>query len=577
LQVDDVFGQGETLEIRRFEDGRKVLGGEPETWLDGRAQANAGDSGAWFDFSKVVEPGSYFVFDRGNGVRSARFEIGKDLYRPILQAAARMFYFNRANFPKQKPFACVGPKCWLEGVDYLGPGQDKEAHSVLDRDNDQTIRDLSGVWWDAGDTNKYTTFTHSVIHQLLSAYEENPRPFTDDYNIPESGNGLPDVIDEIKVELDFLKKMQPADLDGGALLKVGNIAYGDPVPEESQFKRFYYPSSCSSATITLASVFAHASMTLSKFAGLKDYADDLRKRALAAWAYSGSHPKSEACDDGTIKSGNADVKLDEQDGRAVVAAVYLYALTGDHQFGAFIEKNLRITQPFKEDTWSLYRAPEGDALLFYTTLPNADRRLKSVIVERKLAQWKYGELFGMKPEKDLYRAFMLEYCYHWGSNQPRANTGNTNYDMVQYRLVAGEDAESARDRAAGMLSSFHGVNPMQLVYLSQMEAYGAERSASEMFHTWFRDGDPRWDSAKTSEIGPAPGYVTGGANKSYCEHDRNHKCYVSEFRQRPAQKAYIDFNTSDEPERDYDMSWALTEPAIYYQAAYVKLLSKFVD
>jgi hypothetical protein len=31
------------------------------------------------------------------------------------------------------------------------------------------------------------------------------------------------------------------------------------------------------------------------------------------------------------------------------------------------------------------------------------------------------------------------------------------------------------------------------------------------------------------------------------------------------------------PDRDYDMSWEITEPAIYYQAAYVKLLSKFVD
>ena len=110
-----------------------------------------------------------------------------------------------------------------------------------------------------------------------------------------------------------------------------------------------------------------------------------------------------------------------------------------------------------------------------------------------------------------------------------------------------------------------------------MGAYGAERSCNEMFHTWFRDGDKRWDSAKDSEFGPAPGYVTGGPNKSYCENDKDHKCHNSEFRKQPAQKAYIDFNTAFEPTREYDSSWALTEPAIYYQAAYVKLLSKFVD
>jgi endoglucanase len=448
---------------------------------------------------------------------------------------------------------------------------------VLYKDNDKTSRDLSGGWWDAGDTDKYTTFTFSVMHQLLSAYDDNPTPFSDDYNLPESGNGLPDLIDEIEYELDFLKKMQPADLNGGALLKVGNIEFGDPIPEESKFKRYYYPAPCSSATITLASVFAHASLTLSKFEKLKDQAEDLRKRALSAWAHYASHPKSDACDDGTIKSGDADVSLPDQEARAVVAAVYLYALSGDKQFDEFIEKNRDLTRPFKEDTWSVYEAPEGDAFLFYTTLPTASPELKGRILDRKLSQWKTVDMYGMKPDKDLYRAFMREYSYHWGSNQPRANYGNANYDLVQYGLVSGVEAQSARDRAAGILNSFHGVNPMQLVYLTQMSAYGAERSENEIFHTWFRDGSDLWDSAKDSKFGPAPGYVPGGPNKSYCADDKDHKCNASELRKQPAQKAYLDFNTGWAPDRDYDISWALTEPAIYYQAAYVKLLSKFVD
>jgi endoglucanase len=575
----DEYVPGNTLELRRFDDGVQVLSAKPTLWNNGETQPNSGDRGSWLDFSQLTTAGSYFIFDRQNGVRSVRFDVNDNVYRDVLKAAVRMFYFNRANFAKTKPFACVGEKCWVDGVDYMGPGQDKQAHSVLDKTNDQTIRDLSGGWWDAGDTDKYTTFTYSVMHQLLSAYEDHPGPFTDDYNIPESGNGLPDLIDEIQYELDFLKKMQPADLNGGALLKLGNIEHGDPIPDESKFKRYYYPAPCSSATITLASVFAHASLTLSKFDRLKDYAEDLRKRALAAWAHYGSHPKSDTCDDGTIKSGDADVNLSDQDARAVVAAVYLYASTGDPQFDAFIAKNRDLTRPFKEDRWSVYEAPEGDALLFYTTLPKGKPELKQAILDRKLQQWKNVDFYGMKPNQDLYRAFMREDSYHWGSNQPRANFGSTNYDMVQYKLVNGEQAASARDRAAGILNSFHGVNPMGLVYLTQMGAYGAEHSCNEIFHLWFRDGDERWDSAKDSKFGPAPGYVPGGPNKSYCsgDGDRDHKCYASEFRKQPAQKAYMDFNTSWAPDRDYDMSWALTEPAIYYQAAYVKLLSKFVD
>lgn len=573
----DEYEPGETLELRRFDDGRVVLTGNPVPWLAGTTQATSGDRGAWFDFSAVTEPGSYFVFDRRNSARSVRFDIERNVYRDVLKAAVRMFYFNRANLAKEKPFACVGEKCWLATADYLGPGQDKEARSVAERGNPNTIRDLSGGWWDAGDTDKYTTFTHAVLHQLLTAYDEHPGPFTDDYDIPESGNGLPDLLDEIKVELDFLRKMQPADLNGGALLKVGNVEHGDPIPQDSKFERFYYPAPCSSASVTLAGVFAHASITFSKFAPLADYAADLKQRALSAWQYYSTHPESDACDDGTIKSGDADVPLDEQDARGVVAAVYLYALTDDKKFNEFIDKNKQLTRPFKEDLWSMYEAPEGDAFLFYSKLPNGNPELKRAILERKRSVWEKNEIFGMKPDRDLYRAFMPDWAYHWGSNQPRANVGNTNFDVVQYGLLDSAQIESARERAAGVLNSFHGVNAMQLVYLTQMGPYGAERSVSEMFHMWFRDGDPRWDSAKDSQFGPAPGYVTGGPNKSYCESEKDHKCHESPFRQQPPQKAYRDFNTAFAPQSDYDMSWAITEPAIYYQAAYVKLLSKFVD
>jgi hypothetical protein len=123
------------------------------------------------------------------------------------------------------------------------------------------------------------------------------------------------------------------------------------------------------------------------------------------------------------------------------------------------------------------------------------------------------------------------------------------------------------------------VNPIQLVYLSNMYAYGGDNCVDQMFHSWFRDKDPKWDDARTSEFGPAPGYVTGGPNKSYCDGNESppHRCRNSRLRKMPPGKAYLDFNTAWEPSAAYDESWALTEPAIYYQASYVRLLSKFVD
>ncbi len=50
-----------------------------------------------------------------------------------------------------------------------------------------------------------------VVVPLLMAYELNPSVFGDDWNIPESGNGVPDILDEVRWECDWLLRMQMPD------------------------------------------------------------------------------------------------------------------------------------------------------------------------------------------------------------------------------------------------------------------------------------------------------------------------------------------------------------------------------
>jgi len=573
------YEPGKVLELKKWADGSTVFKGPTVPWKDGALDERAGDRGAWFDFSSVREAGLYYVFDGQNGVRSYPFEIGADVYRRVLKTAVRMYYFNRANFAKVPPYACVGKRCWSLSVDYLGPGQDREARSVRERENPKTARDLSGGWWDAGDTNKYVTFSVNAVHPLLTAYEEHSSAFGDDYGIPESGNGTPDLIDEVMVEINWLEKMQAADLKGGALLKVGIVDYGEPRPDQSKLKRYYYPGACSSATIVVAGEFAHAALVLRGLTGRAADAARLTKRATIAWDFYHANPKSDACDDGTIKSGDADAPISDQSRGAVVAAAYLFALTGEAQYDDYLKKNYGSLRPFEDDRWSVYDPTQGDALLRYAGLPNADPATKNAIIARKKTLAESADCYRFRPELDLYRAYMRADSYHWGSNFARAGYGNTSYDLVAYGLASPEQRSNFIERAAGVLHSFHGVNPMQLVYLTNMYADGGDACADETFHAWFRDHDPRFDNARTSVLGPAPGYVTGGPNKQYCEgQDANQfACAKSPIRDQPPEKAYLDSNTGWEPNNPYDKSWELTEAGIYYQASYVRLLSKFVD
>lgn len=570
----DELKPGGAYEVRAWDSGQLVLSGAPKIWNGGAVQKSAGDRGFWFDFSKLSTDGSYCVVDKDRGLRSHRFDVRRGVYRDVLRAALKVFYFQRANARKDRPYACAGQKCWVSGIDYVGAGQDRDARSVRDRSNPKTARDLSGGWWDAGDVNKYVTFAQSPVHQLLSAYSDNPQVFTDDFGIPESGNGVPDILDEVKVELDWMRRMQPPDLNGGVLIKVGNVDFGDPIPERSRLARYYYPEPCSSATITAASVFAHAAVVMRGVPSLKAYADELTSRARSAWTHFEQHPRRSDCDDGSIKAGDADRTTTAQEQTAVVAAAYLFALTGEAAFAKAFADGLPRTRPMQEDTWSTYDPEQGDALLFYASLPNGDPALKSSIIQRKLEQARSVDIYGIKPELDLYQAYMRDSTFHWGHNMVRADVGSTNLDLL--KLLPPSEAAPYVDRAAGILHSFHGVNALGLVYLTNMYFYGADKSVNQIYHTWFRDGDSTYDDAKSSTLGPPPGYVPGGPNASYCG-DPQAKCYTSRLRKQPPQKAYLDFNTSWDPAQEHDRSWEITEPANYYQAAYVKLVASFAD
>jgi endoglucanase len=92
---------------------------------------------------------------------------------------------------------------------------------------------------------------------------------------------------------------------------------------------------------------------------------------------------------------------------------------------------------------------------------------------------------------------------------------------------------------------------------------GAEYSANEMYHEWLGKGV--YDNAVTSKFGPAPGYLTGGSNKDYTGS-------IKKVITQPPMKAYVDTNAP------YPVnSWEITEPGIYYQSSYLKLLSKSIS
>ena len=62
--------------------------------------------------------------DLETGVESFTFNIAEDIYTPVLKAAFKTLYYQRAGFEKRAPFALPG---YEDGASHMGPSQDPQA------------------------------------------------------------------------------------------------------------------------------------------------------------------------------------------------------------------------------------------------------------------------------------------------------------------------------------------------------------------------------------------------------------------------------------------------------------------
>ncbi|HEX6706203.1 MAG TPA: glycoside hydrolase family 9 protein [Albitalea sp.] len=575
----DAYTPGATLQVVDTASSTVAFTGTAAAWSAGATDASSGDRAWSFDFSAVTTPGTYEIVDVDRNVRSARFTIGANVYRPVLVQAVRTFFYQRAGHAKAAQFAGAG---WADAASHLGPLQDANARRYNAPGDASTERDLHGGWYDAGDYNKYTSWAASYVVDLLHAYSENKAIWSDDFNIPESGNGVPDVLDEVKWGLDWLVRMQNSD---GSALSIVGLASASP-PSSATAPSLYGDAS-TSATLAAAAAYAHGAKV---FGGLNTpafdtYAADLTQRAKKAWDWANANPDvlfyNNDSSRGTAGLGAGQQETDDN-GRAqlkLVAAVYLYALTGDAAYRSYVDAHYTEAPMFASWWLSPFTAGVTRPLLYYASLPGATADTANAIRSRYPQLWARDDYSGwgaVKAQRDPYRAFVNDYT--WGSNGTKALAGGMFADEGLYGLGTHSAAEIA-DAGAAYLHYLHGVNPLGKVYLSNMGAYGATNSVDQFFHSWFVDGSALWDSVKQSTYGPPPGFLVGGPNPS--QYDWDGRCpgispQCGSARPtppygQPAQKAYKDFNTGWPLN-----SWPITENSNGYQTAYIRLLARYV-
>jgi len=345
-----------------------------------------------------------------------------------------------------------------------------------------------------------------------------------------------------------------------------------------------------------AAAFAYAAKIYSarSEAELREYGQDLATRAKTAWDWATANPliryynNDEARQPGSRGLAAGQQEMDDAQRLAAKfeAAVYLYQLTADPGYKEFADSN--YTAIIESDGPTHWDADRQEVLLYYTRLPNVSDEVKSKILTKFVANMtrNIDQLPVVTSNEDPYRSPIKEYT--WGSNQSKMQQAR----LYQLLSLYGNDAAiAARADSAAMeyLHYIHGVNPLGLVYLTNMESAGASHSASTMFHNWFAHGT-RWERNSGAMPGPPPGYLVGGPNPQYSLDKcctavfgaAEYRCYGAAAFSfcsknftpplgQPALKSYLEFNEGWPVN-----SWQITEPSTGYQAHYIGVLARYV-
>ncbi len=543
------YTPGTTFKVRRWDNDVEIFSGTITSWKNGITHPQSGDKVWWFDFSSVTTVGEFYVEDVQNNLSSGKFIIHNDVYTKLLRAATHALFYQRCG----TAITAAHGGIWTHAACHLAANQDLACRDVENPNNAATAKDLSGGWHDAGDYNKYVNYAYTPLHNLLFAYQETPSVFTDDWGIPESQNGIPDLLDEVKYELDWLIKMQQA--DGSVLNKVSVTDFRTASPPNNDVAKRYYGRASTSATLTVASVFAHASLVLKTLN--PTYSAILLTKAQNAWNWAVANPSIMYANTG-FQTSSPDVSTYDILARKIGAAAMLFAATNQTAYKTFFESNYASLHCLQWEYFYSFEATYNDMALFYTTLSGISPTVSTTILTGfRNSTLNTAELYpSVLNNTDAYRAYMKDVDYVWGNNMQKALMGVMYENMIRYNQSPSEHA-NFRTQALDYLHFLHGVNPLSIVMLSNTGSIGADNFATQIYHEWTGDGT-------NFDQNPIPALLTGGINKDFSVKT------ISPPANQPVQKSYKDWNTSY-PEN----SWEITEPSISYQGAYIRLLSKY--
>lgn len=485
------------------------------------------------DFGAFRQPGSYILVVPGTG-SSYPFDIKAAVYQYVANASVKAYYFMRASTPLLPKYAGK----WHRAGGHPDTAVLVHASAATATRPTGTIISAPRGWYDAGDYNKYIVNSGISTNTLLSLYEDFPEYMKAvKLNIPESGNGVPDILNEVLWNLRWMMCMQ--DVDGGVYHKLTNAAFDKfEMPDSANAPR-YVVQKGTAATLDFAAVLAQASRIFRKYPNeLPGLADSCLAKATKAWEWAQKNPDV---------AYNQD-KLNTRFSPKITTGAYGDDNFGDEFIWAASELFVTTKQPkylnavnlipdndMPIPTWSNVRL-----LGYYTLIKNAaqlgNKTPKQLPeLKHKLLAFANGLISGA--DNNAYETVMDKSArnFNWGSNSVAANEGVA---LIQAYKLSGN--KKYLQYALSNLDYILGRNGTGYSYIT---GYGSKTP----MHPHHRP------SKSDGVIEPVPGLLVGGPNPGMQDHIQVPSIVPDE--------AYI----------DDDRAYAVNEIAINWNAPFAYL------
>lgn len=484
------------------------------------------------DFTSFNTPGTYKI--KVGNRESYPFAIGDNVYAVPNVQTLRSFTLSRSGTPiDDKDITGLKVK--------NGHAQDKRASVYFtDKLNKRgDIVDVSGGWYDAGDYGKYTTTAGIAAAELLLAYEAHPDHFTKGQLLFPEGiqydKNLPDVLNEVKYELDFMKKMMRK--DGSTFHKVAGAQWPgfDKSPDSDTQDRFLY-STCTASTAMYGASLAIGARV---YNGLDAaYAKQLQKDANKVWNYLSKTKESIYRVDEGQESGSGPYNDTNDIQERLWMAAEMFRTTGDKKYEKYLRENkAELVKAPGFFTWDNTLAL---AQFAYSMAKNADAGLQSEVKKAYLA---YADFIVGKIAKDGFGCSLSKDEYTWASTKNAMTQG----DM----LLMAYQIEPKQAYVEGALAQIHymfGRNSLDKSFLT-----GAGANPPEHPHNRIHESTGAY----------VPGLLVGGPN-AVSGGDPDQTAYLAS-KHVPTAKSYLDVLTS----------WSTNEYAIDYTGTAAYALAWF--